>query len=592
MQSVSATFLPIHGQNGYQPLSEAEIYAIKKQYLGLLPPKQIIDICLIFEAHAPLPVKSSVWPYDIRAAIISIQAQKAQASQAETTPQLDPSTKPPGSEAEDSSGEKPAEPQAGTSQQSTLTPTPAGPSASATTPAPSGSQPPAALSHIPPTASVPHYPHQPYYHPTYPHASYYAPPHSAYSYPHAYSSYPQPPAPYSTNSPSHHPPLFSNAPLAHPSHPVPEQHPPPPPLNNVDDLPSYEEMIVEALVDSGDPEGCAPKNLFSWMAMHYPLQTNFRPSASQALQKAYKRGRLEKGSNGKYRLNESWEGGNTSRRTTRRPQTLAQTALPGPQAPSSSPFTHTPLVPHGVVGLQTQPPPPGQPPGYGGYPFGYLYHNASRSSQTPAPVGGLAGTLQKQPVVSADHETGEGSDAWEAAQNILKAINFGQLFQISNDDDKASEPGPTSTIDGSFVSVNGPEKQASPISGGPPPGESAGSSLGAAEQQVGLDGEQRAALQAQLALLAAQLAELADVSEDELSHNLNTSQKADTVRDPGAPLSSGKGPGSGHDDDDDDGDYDDDGDDDDDDDDMDMVEVPALALSTSRSKVDHTLPVS
>lgn len=26
-------------------------------------------------------------------------------------------------------------------------------------------------------------------------------------------------------------------------------------------------------------------------------------------------------------------------------------------------------------------------------------------------------------------DSGEGSDAWEAAQNILKALNFGNLFQ-------------------------------------------------------------------------------------------------------------------------------------------------------------------
>ena len=68
-------------------------------------------------------------------------------------------------------------------------------------------------------------------------------------------------------------------------------------------------MIVEALLDCGEAEGAAPKDLFTWMASRYPLQTNFRPSASQALQKAYKRGRLEKRSGGKYRLNANWEGG-------------------------------------------------------------------------------------------------------------------------------------------------------------------------------------------------------------------------------------------------------------------------------------------
>lgn len=63
-------------------------------------------------------------------------------------------------------------------------------------------------------------------------------------------------------------------------------------------------------MDTNDPEGCAPKDLFTWMAARYPVQSNFRPSASQALQKAYKRGRLEKSSNNKYRINAAWEGGN------------------------------------------------------------------------------------------------------------------------------------------------------------------------------------------------------------------------------------------------------------------------------------------
>jgi hypothetical protein len=68
-------------------------------------------------------------------------------------------------------------------------------------------------------------------------------------------------------------------------------------------------MLVEALTELAESDGSAPKSLFTWMASRYPLHTNFRPSASQALQKAFKRGRLEKGSNGKYRLNASWDGG-------------------------------------------------------------------------------------------------------------------------------------------------------------------------------------------------------------------------------------------------------------------------------------------
>ena len=71
-------------------------------------------------------------------------------------------------------------------------------------------------------------------------------------------------------------------------------------------------MLVQALQAHNDPNGTAPKQLFQWMAATYPLQANFRPSASQALQKAFKRGRFEKNKEGKYRLNASWEGGNVS----------------------------------------------------------------------------------------------------------------------------------------------------------------------------------------------------------------------------------------------------------------------------------------
>jgi hypothetical protein len=76
------------------------------------------------------------------------------------------------------------------------------------------------------------------------------------------------------------------------------------------DLPSYEEMIVEALMAFPPTEGALPRAVFSFMQARWPLQANFRPSASQALQKAYKRGRLEKAGGGKYRLSEKWEGGN------------------------------------------------------------------------------------------------------------------------------------------------------------------------------------------------------------------------------------------------------------------------------------------
>jgi len=89
--------------------------------------------------------------------------------------------------------------------------------------------------------------------------------------------------------------------------------------------------------------------------------TNFRPSASQALQKAFKRGRLQKvGTN--YRLNPDWSGGSTSKRTNRRPQKMDEdssalivtqsssgagpsqwkppTSLPFPYGPSQSQSTN------------------------------------------------------------------------------------------------------------------------------------------------------------------------------------------------------------------------------------------------------------
>ncbi|KZW00872.1 hypothetical protein EXIGLDRAFT_111161 [Exidia glandulosa HHB12029] len=86
------------------------------------------------------------------------------------------------------------------------------------------------------------------------------------------------------------------------------------------EMPSYEEMIAQAIAEIADPDGTAPKVLFQWMDQHYPLQTNFRPSASQALQRAYKRGRLDKLPSGRYILNPTWDGAPTSKRATRRPK--------------------------------------------------------------------------------------------------------------------------------------------------------------------------------------------------------------------------------------------------------------------------------
>ncbi|KAH7106909.1 hypothetical protein BKA62DRAFT_753769 [Auriculariales sp. MPI-PUGE-AT-0066] len=88
------------------------------------------------------------------------------------------------------------------------------------------------------------------------------------------------------------------------------------------EIPSYEDMIAQAIAEIADPDGTFPKVLFQWMDQNYPLQANFRPSASQALQRAYKRGRLDKLQSGRYILNPKWEGGPASKRATRRPKTM------------------------------------------------------------------------------------------------------------------------------------------------------------------------------------------------------------------------------------------------------------------------------
>ncbi|CCO28440.1 4-alpha-glucanotransferase [Rhizoctonia solani AG-1 IB] len=107
-------------------------------------------------------------------------------------------------------------------------------------------------------------------------------------------------------------------------------------------LPSYEEMIVLALMEGQDDEGVAPKDVFAWMSARWPLNANFRPSASQALQKAYKRGRLEKVGT-KYKLNPNWHGGATTNRTTRRPQSMAE--VPGNYAWAPPPVPPVVSVP-------------------------------------------------------------------------------------------------------------------------------------------------------------------------------------------------------------------------------------------------------
>jgi len=122
-------------------------------------------------------------------------------------------------------------------------------------------------------------------------------------------------------------------------------------------------------------------------------------------------------------------------------------------------------------------------PGQASYPYPYTY---------PPPLQPFPGYPPGYPshpgtdAAAAEEETGEGSDAWEAAQNILKAINFAALIQLGEEAEKnAGEAGD---------------------------GAANGIARGGTGHQLNAD--DRAALQAQLALLAAQMAELAEGEED------------------------------------------------------------------------------
>ncbi|PCH40278.1 hypothetical protein WOLCODRAFT_162233 [Wolfiporia cocos MD-104 SS10] len=378
--------------------------------------------------------------------------------------------------------------------------------------------------------------------PAYPHAPYYPPPppppppHHPHAYPppYPYPGYPPPPGYPSTSAHALAQPHPLYPPAPHTRVPAQMVPAPTPPAGPVDDLPSYEEMIVEALIDSGDPDGAAPKDLFTWMASRYPLQNNFRPSASQALQKAFKRGRLEKRPGGRYRLNPSWEGGTTSKRATRRPQTFAQTAyaMHAPPQQPSSPFTNAPLT------HQPHPPPPQHPQyphptatQYPGYPYGYppagySPYGAPGYPPYPPPPDAVSSAHAKPGIQSSTSASSSGpasdtkesedrdgtviddTSAWEAAQHILKAINFVSL----------DASGPTAGF-GSTSGLGGvPQANASH----PPPhiaaqgfNPSVFPSGSAAQQRTALTDDERASLQAQLALLAAQLVEIADADEEE-----------------------------------------------------------------------------
>lgn len=157
-------------------------------------------------------------------------------------------------------------------------------------------------------------------------------------------------------------------------------------------------------------------------------------------------------------------------------------------------------------------------------------------------------------------DTSEGSDAWEAAQNILKAINFGSLIQMTQQDGKGAEEGGKGVLQ--TESAHPPPVIASArmdfASMGQPKTPTGSGNAGTTVSAV-LSAEDRASLQAQLALLAAQMAALAEGSEDTFTQGLHAPTTGDTTITKDDVASDGDAEGY---------------DEEDEDNDMEMVEVP------------------
>ena len=211
-------------------------------------------------------------------------------------------------------------------------------------------------------------------------------------------------------------------------------------------LPSYEDMIVEGLQAIGDVNGTPPRMLFHWMEDTYPLMKNFRPSASQALQKAFKRGRLHKVGS-LYRINPDWDGSNTGRKPTRRPQIGKDHPMmvngpkgPAPASPfkaraqfqgaaayrqAESPLTRPPAAqPRILQGLRPGPKPYGQP---GAAP---LDNPASGIFQNGAAAAALLLAHQQR-------RAGGGDTVSELTPTLL---SLAQQLRSSSSDDGSTPP--------------------------------------------------------------------------------------------------------------------------------------------------------
>ncbi|KAM3586415.1 hypothetical protein VKS41_002932 [Umbelopsis sp. WA50703] len=92
---------------------------------------------------------------------------------------------------------------------------------------------------------------------------------------------------------------------------------------NLDDVPSYEDMIEKALIAIADPRGSSPRAIWEWMGRNYPLAEAFPRSASQSLQKAVKKGRFFK-EGSCYKINPNYIPEPKSRRGARKPSFIGK----------------------------------------------------------------------------------------------------------------------------------------------------------------------------------------------------------------------------------------------------------------------------
>lgn len=213
-------------------------------------------------------------------------------------------------------------------------------------------------------------------------------------------------------------------------------------------------------------------------------------------------------------------------------------ALPASHGvPTTSPFTHAPLSQPARGALAHDPSTPmassaqEKAPPYPHYQYQYPPSAAypSYGLPGPPPVSKGGSSVEQQPVAAVSNttaqtassegnavneEVGEGSDAWEAAQAILKAINFGSILQATT----AKQAGPPL-----FQPSPSPNSMhAGPASDRALTSDAMNGAGATASPVQALSDRDRASLQAQLALLAAQLAEIA---EDTLASDLNVTDE-------------------------------------------------------------------